>query len=63
MSRKHNTRHNRTAGGYQRRLVKRGVSNIDVRMDSLEQLRRAAGRSPKPDPLPEVFFEDVGVRI
>lgn len=44
MSRKHNTRHNRKRSRYPERLRKRGLTNVDVRMDDLATLRRTAVR-------------------
>jgi hypothetical protein len=42
MSRKHNTRHGRTPGGYRRRLEARGLSKAPT-MPDLDSLRKKQG--------------------
>jgi len=45
VSRKHNTKHNRSRSRYSLRLKKRGATGKTVRMLSLYTLRRRAGMS------------------
>jgi len=44
VSRKHNTKHARRRSRYPERLARRGVTNVDVRMSSVPELRRRAER-------------------
>jgi hypothetical protein len=45
MAGKYNRRHHRGLSRYPERLKRRGVTNVDVRMDDIQTLRNRASRS------------------